>query len=620
MAKKTMKFKTELEQLLHLITHSLYSHREVFLRELISNACDAIDKVRFEGLNHPEILDGESDWKITIKADEEAKTLTISDNGIGMSREQVVENLGTIAHSGTKAFLAKAKELNAEGNPELIGQFGVGFYASFMVADEVTVITKAHGEEAVKWTSKGTGSFTLDDVEKEHRGTEITLHLKEDAEEYLNEWTIRSTVKKFSDFLEHPVVMITKEKDEETGIEEEKEEQINTQKAIWLRPKNEITDEEYGEFYKHISHDTNSPAETIHYNAEGAIEFKALLFIPEHKPFDMMMNNDPKAHLSLYVQRVFISSDFDNLLPGYLRFVKGVVDSSDLPLNVSREILQENPMLDKIRKNLVSRILKTLANMKKKDYEEFKIFHENFSAILKEGLQTDWENKEKIADLLLFETTAKDAGEKTCFADYVENMAEDQEEIYYLAGENRSSIENSPYLESFKADGKEVLLMIDPIDDFVIPQLMEYKGKKLKAVNKGDIDEDNEKLKEEEKTFEGFIGFAKELLDGVKEVKLTSRLKDSAAVLVGDEYSMSPHIEEMMRRMGQDVPKRESVLELNPEHSVVKKVQALYEADAKDPKVETLTRLLHDQAVIASGAKLEDPAGFAARINALLAE
>ncbi|MDH3981762.1 MAG: molecular chaperone HtpG, partial [Kiritimatiellaceae bacterium] len=366
MAEETMQFKTELEQLLHLITHSLYSHREVFLRELISNACDAIDKVRFEGLNNEAILEGHSDWKISLRVDEEAKTLTISDNGIGMSKEQVIENLGTIAHSGTKAFLAKAKESDLENNPELIGQFGVGFYASFMVADDVTVVTKAHGEDAVKWESKGTGSFTLSDADKETRGTEITLHLKEDAAEYLNEWTIRSTVKKFSDFLEHPVVLFTTKKDEKTEVEEEVEEQINTQKAIWLRQKSEITDEEYGEFYKHISHDTNSPAETIHYNAEGAIEFKALLFIPEHKPFDMMMNNDPKAHLNLYVQRVFISNEFDNLLPGYLRFVKGVVDSSDLPLNVSREILQENPMLDKIRKNLTSRVLKTLANMKKK--------------------------------------------------------------------------------------------------------------------------------------------------------------------------------------------------------------------------------------------------------------
>ncbi len=618
MAKKTMKFKTELEQLLHLITHSLYSHREVFLRELISNACDAIDKVRFEGLTNTEVLDGDSDWKITLKADEEAQTLTISDNGIGMSRDAVVENLGTIAHSGTKAFLARAKEMNLKDNPELIGQFGVGFYASFMVADEVTVITKAHGEDAVQWKSKGTGSFTLDEADKQTRGTDVILHLKDDAKEYLEEWELRSVVKKFSDFVEHPIVLLTTKKDEDNETEEEKEEQLNSQKAIWLRPKSEITDEEYGEFYKHISHDTNFPAETIHYNAEGAIEFKALLFIPEHKPFDLMMNNDPKSHLNLYVQRVFIGNDFEHLLPGYLRFVKGVVDSADLPLNVSREILQENPQLDKIRKNLVGRILKTLANMKKNDYKEYEIFHTNFSTILKEGLQTDWENREKIADLLLFETTTKPAGEKTCFADYVENMASDQEEIYYLAGENRTSIENAPYLEAFKAEGKEVLLMTDPIDDFVIPQLFEYKGKKLKAVNKGELEEDKDKLKDEEKQFEGLIGFAKDLLVGVKEVKLTTRLKDSAACLVSDEYSMSPHIEEMMRRMGQEVPKRESVLELNPDHAVVRKLQALYDADATDPKVEILTKLLHDQAVIASGAKLDDPSGFAARLNAVL--
>ncbi len=618
MAQKTMKFKTELDQLLHLITHSLYSHREVFLRELISNACDAIDKVRFEGLTNTELLDGESDWKITINADKEARTLTISDNGIGMSQEAVIENLGTIAHSGTKAFLAKAKAMGAQNNPELIGQFGVGFYASFMVADEVTVITRAHGGEAVKWTSKGTGSFTLSDADRATRGTDVVLHLKDDAAEYLDAWELRSVVKKFSDFVEHPIILLTTEKDEEKGTEVPKEEQLNTRKAIWLRPKGEISDEEYSEFYKHISHDFKDPAETIHYNAEGAIEFKALLFLPAAKPFDMVWNNDPKAHLNLYVQRVFISNDFDNLLPGYLRFVKGVVDSSDLPLNVSREILQENPQLDKIRKNLVGRILKTLAQMKEQDSKKFSKFHDEFGSILKEGLQSDWENREKIADLLLFETTARPAGEKTGLGDYVENMG-DREEILYLAGESRAAIEHSPFLEAYAADGREVLLMTDPIDEFVIPQLMEYKGKKLKAVNKGGIEEDQEALAESTKAFAELLGHAKELLPGVKEVKLTGRLKESAAVLVGDEYSMSPHIEAMMRRMGQEVPERESVLELNPEHPVVQKLQALYAANKQDPKVATYAKLLHDQAVIASGAKLEDPAGFAARLNEVLA-
>lgn len=617
MAQETMQFKTELEQLLHLITHSLYSHREVFLRELISNACDAIDKIRFQGLTNPDCLEDNTDWKITLRADEEAGTLILTDNGIGMSREDVIENLGTIAHSGTKAFLARAQEADLKENPELIGQFGVGFYASFMVAESVTVDTKAHGTEAVRWSSNGTGNFTLDAIEKADRGTTITLHLKEDAKEYLNEWSIRSTVKKFSDFLEHPVTLITTQKDEESEVEEEKEEQINSQKAIWLRPKNEITAEEYSEFYKHLSHDMNEPAETIHYNAEGAIEFKALLFIPEKRPFDLMMNHDPKAHLNLYVQRVFISNEFDNLLPGYLRFVKGVVDASDLPLNVSREILQENPQLEKIRNNLVSRILKTLAQIKEKDFEKFSGLHEEFGTLLKEGLQSDWSNKEKIADLLLFESTTKEPGEKTTLAHYIENLTDDQEEILYLAGENRDQIANSPYLERYKAEGREVLLMTDPIDDFVMPQLMEFKGKKLKAVNKGEQD-DTDALKEEEKTFEGFIGYAKELLNGVKEVKLTTRLKDSAAVLVGEENTMSPHIEEMMRRMGQPVPETQSVLELNPEHPIVQKVQALHAAN--DSKAEALTHLLHDQAVLASGAKLKDPAAFTTRLNDLLSE
>ena len=617
MAQETMQFKTELEQLLHLITHSLYSHREVFLRELISNACDAIDKIRFQGLTNPDCLEDNTDWKITLRADEEAGTLILTDNGIGMSREDVIENLGTIAHSGTKAFLARAQEADLKENPELIGQFGVGFYASFMVAESVTVDTKAHGTEAVRWSSNGTGNFTLDAIEKADRGTTITLHLKEDAKEYLNEWSIRSTVKKFSDFLEHPVTLITTQKDEESEVEEEKEEQINSQKAIWLRPKNEITADEYSEFYKHLSHDMNEPAETIHYNAEGAIEFKALLFIPEKRPFDLMMNHDPKAHLNLYVQRVFISNEFDNLLPGYLRFVKGVVDASDLPLNVSREILQENPQLEKIRNNLVSRILKTLAQIKEKDFEKFSGLHEEFGTLLKEGLQSDWSNKEKIADLLLFESTTKEPGEKTTLAHYIENLTDDQEEILYLAGENRDQIANSPYLERYKAEGREVLLMTDPIDDFVMPQLMEFKGKKLKAVNKGEQD-DTDALKEEEKTFEGFIGYAKELLNGVKEVKLTTRLKDSAAVLVGEENTMSPHIEEMMRRMGQPVPETQSVLELNPEHPIVQKVQALHAAN--DSKAEALTHLLHDQAVLASGAKLKDPAAFTTRLNDLLSE
>jgi molecular chaperone HtpG len=618
MAEKTMEFKTELSQLLHLITHSLYSHREIFLRELISNACDAIDKIRFEALTNTALLDGDSDWKITISADPEAKTLTVSDNGIGMDEASLIENLGTIAHSGTKAFLERVKEADLKENPELIGQFGVGFYSSFMVADRVVVETLAHGGKPVRWESEGTGSFTLGKGTRTKRGTDVILHLKEDASDYLESWTIRSVVKKFSDFLEHPVVLITREKDEESGEEKEKEEQINTQKAIWLRSKDEIKDEEYNEFYKHISHDFTDPAEVIHYNAEGAIEFKALLFIPEKKPFDMMMSDERKAHLNLYVQRVFISNEFENLIPAYLRFVKGVVDSSDLPLNVSREILQENPQLDKIRKNLVSRVLKTLAGMKKKDFKKYTAFYKEFGTVLKEGLQSDFENREKIADLLLFETTETKPGELRPLADVAESLDDKQEEIIYLAAEHRGVAENSPFLEGFKAEGREVLFMLDPIDEFVIPHLGEYKGKKFKAANKGETG-DSETLKEETEKFEGFLGFVKEKLGGVKEVRLSTRLKESPACLVGDEYSMSPHIEAMMRRMGQPVPETERVLELNPAHPAVQAVQSMYEADKDDAKLGESIELLRDLAHVAEGSKIDNPAAFAARIADLMA-
>jgi molecular chaperone HtpG len=604
MAEKTMEFKTELSQLLHLITHSLYSHREVFLRELISNACDAIDKIRFEALTQTDLLDGDNDWKITLSADKEAKTLTILDNGIGMDETSLVQNLGTIAHSGTKAFLARLQESGAKDNPDLIGQFGVGFYSSFMVADRVTVESRMHGASAVRWESEGTGSFTVSEGTRETRGTSVTLHLKEDAAEYLEEYRLRSLVKKFSDFVEHPVVL--------------GEETVNTRKAIWLRSKSEITTEEYSEFYKHISHDFSDPAEVIHYNAEGAIEFKALLFIPEKKPFDFMMSNEPKAHLNLYVQRVFISNEFENLLPAYLRFVKGVVDAADLPLNVSREILQENPQLDKIRRNLTGRILKTLGDMKLKSYDKYLTFYAEFGPMLKEGLQSDFENREKIADLLLFETTATEAGKMRSLADYVESLKEGQNEIITLAAEHRGIAENSPFLEGFKADGKEVVFLLDPIDEFVIPQLGEYKGKKFKAANKGDAG-DTEALKDEKKKFEGFLGFVKEKLSGVKEVRLSTRLKESPSCLVGDEYSMSPHIEAMLRRMGQPVPEVERVLELNPSHPVVTAVQSMYEADKENPKLGESVELLRDLAYVAEGSKVEHPAAFAARVATLMA-
>ena len=621
MAEKTMEFKTELSQLLHLITHSLYSHREIFLRELISNSCDAIDKIRFAALTNADLLDGDNDWKISLSADKEAKTLTIVDNGIGMDEKALVENLGTIAHSGTKAFLAQMEQEGSKDNPDLIGQFGVGFYSSFMVADRVTVETKQHGKNAVKWTSEGTGSFTLDEGTRDHRGTSVTLHLKDDADEYLEEYRLRELVKKFSDFVEHPItMMVTRMEGEGDDKKEvETEETLNTRKAIWLRSKNEVSDEEYNEFYKHISHDFTDPAEVIHYAAEGAMEFKALLFIPAKKPFDMMMGvGDQKAHLNLYVQRVFISNEFENLLPPYLRFVKGVIDAADLPLNVSREILQENPQLDQIRRNIVSRIFKTLKAMKKSDEKKYLEFYAEFGQILKEGLQMDFENREKIADLLYFESSATKAGELRSLEKLAAELGEDQKEILYLSAEHRGMAENSPFIEGYKADKKEVLFMLDPIDEFVIPHIGEYKGKTLKAVNKGAAGDD-ESLKDEKEKFKGFLGFVQEKLSGVKEVRLSTRLKESPACLVGEEHSMSPHIEAMMRRAGQPVPEMERVLELNPTHPAVKAVQAIYEADEKDEKLGESVELLRDLAHVAEGSKVEQPAAFAARIAALMA-
>jgi len=409
---------------------------------------------------------------------------------------------------------------------------------------------------------------------------------------------VKSLVRKFSDFIEHPVML--------------GEETLNTRKAIWLR-KGDVTTEEYTEFYKHISHDFDPPAETIHYNAEGSIEFKALLFIPEKKPFDMMMNSDPKARLNLYVQRVFISNEFENLLPAYLRFVKGVVDSSDLPLNVSREILQENPQLDKIRKNLVARILKTLSEMKLKNYDRYRTFYAEFGSVLKEGLQVDYENREKIADLLLFETTATKPGELRSLADVVESMKEGQSEIIYLSAEHRGIAENSPFLEGYKADGHEVVFMLDPIDEFVMPPLGSYKGKEFKAANKG-VRSNQDSLKDETKKFEGFLGFIGEKLAGVQEVRLSTRLKESPACLVGDDYSMSPHIEAMMRRMGQPVPEMKRVLELNPSHPIVVAVQAMYDENKENPKLNESVELLRDLAHVAEGSKVDNPAAFAARI------
>jgi molecular chaperone HtpG len=617
-----MEFKTELKQLLDLIIHSLYTKKEIFLRELISNAADAIDKARFESLTKPEILEGNSAWKIKLIADEKAGTLTISDNGIGMSRESIVDNLGTIARSGTKAFVENLTKANVADRPELIGQFGVGFYASFMVASKVTVLSRMAGDktDGAKWESDGQGEFTVEPYEKETRGTDVILHLRDDAKEFLTPWRLREIVKRYSDFIDHPIVMdVEKEVD---GVKSIAEETINSRQAIWLRPKSSVKEEEYNEFYKQVSRDFENPLKTIHLTAEGSTEFRALLFLPAHKPMEWMMGPPPKSGVDLYVRRVLIQHQCEELVPPWLRFVKGVVDSADLPLNVSRETLQHNPLLAKIKSNVINRILKTLDEMKTSEYETYLKFYKEFGGVLKEGVQ-DWSHKERLADLLLFESTKTEPGKFTTLAKYVEGMPADQKEIYFIIGENRAMIEQSPYLESFKAKGQEVLLLTDPVDEFLTGTLDKYNDKPLKAVDRGTIEssDESEKAKADAEKFKGLTNLLKSKLgEEVKEVRLTTRLKESASCLVTDEGAMSAHMERLMQRMGrgEEMPASQRILELNPDHPIVSALREIAEKDATDPRIETFGHLLYDEAVIAEGSKIKDPAGFARRINLLM--
>jgi molecular chaperone HtpG len=615
MSSETLAFKTELKQVLDIIIHSLYSHKEIFLRELISNASDAIDTLRFQALTKPELLEHGGDWKIKIIPDEKNRTLTISDNGIGMSREAIVENLGTIARSGTKAFLESLKRAETKDRPELIGQFGVGFYSSFMVADKVAVISRPAGcksSEGIKWESDGQGEFTVESVEKPTPGTDVILHLREDATEFLQEWKIRELVKRFSDFVEHPIVMdVTREK-------ETKEETLNSRKAIWLRAKNEVDQKEYEAFYQHLSHDFQPPAKVIHYSAEGVIEFKALLFLPSHKPFDLMWGNSKKG-LQLYIRRVFIMDDAEVMLPAYLRFVKGVVDSPDLPLNVSREMLQQSAPLEKIKSNLVNKVLRTLEEMKKDEYDAYLKFYRELGVFLKEGVYQDWSRREQLADLLLFESTRTEKGHLTTLEKYVAAMPEDQKEIFYLFGDNREAIEHSPLLESFQAKGQEVLFLTDAIDEFVAQALTEYKGKKLHGIDKGELG--GEQVDEEKKKrLAPLIDLLKSKLPDLKDVRPSRRLRDSAAVLVAEEGSMGPHMERLLLRFGRadEIPPSQKILEVNPDHPAIEAVEKLLAKDANDPRLGSYAILLYEQAVVAEGSRVKDPVAFAKRINELL--
>ena len=622
-----MEFRTELKQLLDLIIHSLYTKKEIFLRELISNAADAIDKLRFESLKSPELAADGSDWKIRIIPDEKAGTLTVCDNGIGMSREAIVENLGTIARSGTKAFLETLKQADAQNRPELIGQFGVGFYASFMVADRVTVLSRpAGGIEGVKWESDGQGQFTVEAYDKPTRGTDVVLHLRDDAKEFLGSWQLRDIVKRYSDYIEHPIVL--EEQEEKDGKTSAKEETLNSRQAIWLRSRSEVKEDEYHAFYRQISHDPDGePLKTIHIAAEGgAVEFRALLFVPKTRGWDWMAGPEKKSSIDLYVRRVLIAHECEQVVPPYLRFVRGVVDALDLPLNVSRETLQHDPRLTKIKTNVVNRVLKTLEDLKNTEYDAYLKFYEEFSPLLKEGAAQDYANRQRLADLLLFESSKTKAGEYTTLAKYIETMPVGQSTIWYLTGETREMLENSPYLETFKARGQEVLLLTDPIDEYLVGSLHSYKDKPLKPVDRGDVEDDKEaedRKKAAAEQYQGLLAALKgRLADEVKDVRVSTRLKESAAVLVADEGAMGAHMERLLQRMGRggEVPPGKRILELNPDHPAVQAVRTLHQQNADDPRIEAYGRLLYDQAVIAEGSRIKDPAAFAKRVNELLAK
>ncbi len=630
MTSERMEFRTEVKQLLDLMIHSLYSHKEVFLRELISNASDAIDRARYESLTNSTILEGGGAWKIKLSIDKDAGTLTISDNGIGMDHDEIIESLGTIARSGTKEFLETLKRVDAKDNPELIGQFGVGFYSSFMVADRITVISRRAGtkdDKAIKWESTGDGTFTVEEVKKDSRGTDVVLHLREEEKIYLSEWEVRSVVKKYSDFIEHPIVMdVEKEVDSEIKkgekVKIKEEETLNSMKALWLKDKSEVAAEEYNDFYKHISHDFHPPAKVVHYRAEGTSEFASLMFIPSVAPVNMLYR-DFKYGPMLYVKRVRIMDHCEDLIPQYLRFVQGIVDSSDLPLNVSREILQNNRQVDIIKNSLTKKIIDTFEEMKENEYDEYLKIYKEFGRVLKEGIHFDFSRRETIADLLLFATTRSEEGKFRTLKEYVDDMKEGQDEIYYIVGSSLADAANSPYLEAFRQKGFEVIFMTDDIDDFIFNGF-DYKNKKFHSITRGDISLDKEKtvqIEETRKKYEKLIDLIKgTLADDVKDVRLSGRLTDTVCCLVADEGDLDPTMERLLKAMGQEVPQIKRILELNPTHPLFSAMNKAFEADEKSEELKEYIRLLYDQALVLEGSKPKDPAAFSKAIAKLMVE
>ncbi len=621
---ETRGFQSEVKQLLHLMIHSLYSNKEVFLRELISNASDAADKLRFRALSAPELYEGDGELRVRVSIDKEKRTLTIIDNGIGMSRDDVVDNLGTIAKSGTKAFLESLGSDQAKDS-QLIGQFGVGFYSAFIVADKVTVKTRVAGadaEQGVFWESAGEGEYTIADIAKPERGTEITLHLREGEDEFLDNWRVRSVISKYSDHIALPVEIESRTESEEEGGEETVAwEKINKAQALWTRSKSEISDDEYNEFYKHIAHDFTEPLSWSHNRVEGKQEYTSLLYIPATAPWDMW-NRDHKHGLKLYVQRVFIMDDAEQFMPTYLRFVRGLIDSNDLPLNVSREILQDNRVTQSLRTALTKRVLQMLEKLAKDDSEKYQTFWSQFGLVLKEGPAEDSSNRETIAKLLRFASTHADSDAQTVsLDDYISRMVEGQDKIYYITADSYAAARNSPHLELFRKKGIEVLLLSDRIDEWMMSYLTEFDGKSFQSVSKADesldklADDANESQKEAEKALEPFVERVKTLLgERVKEVRLTHRLTDTPAIVTTDANDMSTQMAKLFAAAGQQAPEVKYIFELNPEHALVKRA-----ADTQDEtQFGEWVELLLEQALFAERGTLEDPNQFIRRMNQLL--
>jgi molecular chaperone HtpG len=632
---ETLQFQAETRQLLDLMIHSLYSNKEIFLRELISNSSDALDRLRFEALTKPELLEADDKLEIRLEADRENRTLTISDNGIGMSRDEVIANIGTIAKSGTRELVKKLKESGSQKEIlEFIGQFGVGFYSSFMVSDRVELVTRRAGETtATRWESTGDGTYTIEEGERPGRGTTITLHLKPEdrdngMDEFSDRWVISRVVRRYSDFVSYPI-LLTAEKDpeiedlakeKETGEKPKmpmEEKVLNSMKPIWTRPQSEVTQDEYKEFYRHISHDWNEPMKVISFKAEGRIEYQALLFVPSQAPYDLYYVAS-KPGLQLYVKRIQILERCEELLPQYLRFVRGVVDSPDLALNVSREMLQQDRHITLIRKGLTKKVLDSLEEMKDKEPDEYLKFWKEFGRAIKEGVSADYENKERLLELLVFQSS-NDPEKLTTLKEYVSRMKEDQKEIFYLPGESREQVESSPHLEAFKEKGIEVLYLVDTVDELLTQSLNEYGGKRLKSVGKGTVNLGNEEekkqteeeLKAKEEELKPLLDLLQKKLDEhVKQVRLTNRLTTSPVCLVGAEHDYSPQLEKLLQKGKGGGPKQRRILELNPKHDLLSKLKTRFDQDQNDPVLDQYAQLLFGYGVLAEGSEMPEPTKF----------